>query len=553
MNIRSPFRRWRTWPLASQILLGVIVILVLTVGVGTLLYSQDSGQNLEQQYQLRALGIAQSVSRSPDVVEYLQNGDPSHQIQPLAESVRSTTGAAYVVVADRYGVRYSHPNPSLIGKRLEEGVVALDGRTHVGIDIGSLGRSANGIAPIFSSRGEVIGEVSVGILETQLNSQLALDSRSIIGYSILILALSALGSFLLARRIKRITFGLEPSSIASLLREREALLHGIREGMLGLDADGNITVINEEAERLLGLRGPVIGETLEAVLVPSRLRDLLTGAIEGTDEVVVTDEYLLEVNRMRVALSGRDIGSVITVRDRTEVEGLVRELHAINGLTEALRAQEHEYANQLHVITGLLEMGEYGDLGAYLAQVSTTPSALARTLKSRIESRPLAALLLAKITIAAEQSISLVVTDDSFVPVSPGNERTLLTIVGNLVDNSIEALLEQPGPRGITVRLIDDDGTRIVVTDNGPGVPRERIKDVLIDGYTTKTARPGMRRGMGLAIVSRLVYRLRGTIEISPGPGGHFEVVLPSRNLVNHRPAGENRRNPHHDSHTDSR
>ncbi len=527
MKMPSPFRRWQRWPLASQILLGVIGILVLTITGGSLLYSQDSGQNLEQQYQLRALGIAQSVSKTPDVIEYLESGDPDHRIQPLAESIRSTTGAAYVVVADRYGIRFSHPNSALIGKRLEEGVLALDGKTHVGIDIGSLGRSANGIAPIFSSHGDVIGEVSVGILETQLNSQLALDTRAIIGYSILILALSALGSLILARRIKRITFGLEPSSIASLLREREALLHGIKEGMLGLDADGRITVINEEAGRLLGLQGHVIGRTLETVVPPSRLRDILAGDIEGTDVVIVTDEYLLVVNRMRVALAGHDIGSVITVRDRTEVEGLVRELHAINGLTEALRAQEHEYANQLHVITGLLEMRAYDELGSYLADVSTTPAAVALTLRSRIESRQLAALLLAKITIAAEQSIALVVTDDSYVGPSPANERTLLTIVGNLVDNAIEALLDKPGPRNIRLHIIDGDGTRIVVTDNGQGIARERIKDVLVDGYTTKPSSPGMRRGLGLAIVSRLVFRLEGTIEITPGPGGVFEITLP--------------------------
>jgi two-component system CitB family sensor kinase len=532
MKIPSPFRRWRTWPLASQILVGVIAILVFTVAVGSILYSSDSGQTLEQQYQLRALGIAQSVSKSPEVVSALESGDPKHSIKTLAENVRSSTGAAYVVVADRYGIRYSHPNPAMIGKRLEEGVVALDGKTHVGIDMGSLGRSANGIAPVFSSHGDVIGEVSVGILEKQLNSQLALDSRSIIGYSILILLLSALGSFLLARRIKRVTFGLEPSSIASLLREREALLHGIREGMLGLDVHGRITVINEEAARLLGLSGDIVGETLEEVLGPGRLRDLLSGRIGGTDEVIVTDQYLLVVNRMRVSLSGRDIGSVVTVRDRTEVEGLIRELHAINGLTEALRAQEHEYANNLYVITGLLEMGEYDQVSDYLAQMSTTPSSITRGLKSRIESKQLAALLLAKITIAAEQAISLVVTEDSRVRLAPSNERTLLTIVGNLVDNAIEALLEQSGPREITVRLIDDEGIHIVVMDNGPGIPRERLNDVAIDGYSTKTPRPGMRRGLGLALVSRLVFRAGGSIRINPGPGGHFEVYLPDSDVV---------------------
>jgi two-component system CitB family sensor kinase len=539
MNMkRLALRPWRTWPLASQILLGVLAILVLTISVGGILYAKDSGQTLEQQYQLRALGIAQSVSRSPDISEALGAGDPSHSIQRLAAAVRSTTGAAYVVVADRFGIRYSHPNPALIGKRLEEGVIALDGKTHVGIDIGSLGRSANGIAPIFSQNGDVIGEVSVGILETQLNNQLALDTWSIIGYSILILLLSALGSLLLARRIKRVTFGLEPASIASLLREREALLHGIREGMVGFDVQGRITVINEEASRLLGFGEESLGMTLKEVMSEGRLRDLLTGTIGGADEVTITDEFLLVVNRMQVYLAGRDIGSVVTVRDRTEVEGLIRELHAINGLTEALRAQEHEYANQLYIIGGLIEMGEYDQVKSYLSQITNTPSSLASGLKSRIEPPELAALLLAKVTIASEQAISLVVSEDSHVAQSHNDSRTLLTIVGNLIDNAIEALADQQGSREILLRITDDDELRLTVADNGPGVPAEKIDNVLIDGYTTKTARPGMRRGLGLALVSRLVYRVGGTLTVSPGPGGHFEVHLPADAGVSIREMG---------------
>jgi two-component system CitB family sensor kinase len=534
----SAIRPWRTWPLASQILLGVLSILILTVSVGGILYAQDSGQTLEEQYQLRALGIAQSVSSNQQIVGDLEAGDPTHAIRKLATAIKGATGAAYVVVADKFGIRYSHPNPKLIGKRLEEGVIALDGKTHIGIDVGSLGRSANGIAPIFSTRGDVIGEVSVGILETQLNSQLALDSWAIVGYSVLILALSAMGSLLLARRIKRVTFGLEPASIASLLREREALLHGIREGMVGFDVQGRVTVINEEAERLLGLSAVDVGRTLDEIMTPGRLRDLLTGAIGGVDEVTITDDFLLVINRMEVYLAGRDIGSVVTVRDRTEVEGLIREVHAINGLTEALRAQEHEYANQLYIIVGLIEMGEFDQVKSYLSQVASTPSSISNGLKTRIEPPELAALLLAKITVAGEQSISLTISDDSYVRQTDDGQRTLLTIVGNLVDNAIEALAEQRGRREISVHITDERGILLRVDDNGPGVPADKINDVLTDGYTTKLARPGSRRGLGLALVSRIVSRERGTITVSPGPGGHFEVYLPDPSNLRAGPSG---------------
>lgn len=524
-------RPWQRWPLASQILVWVLAILVLTVSLGAFLYARISSQTLEQEYQLRALGIASSVANIPEIVSAVQSGDPKHVIKGIAEHLRKTTEAAYVVVADRDGIRFSHPNPALIGKRLEEGVPVLDGQTHVGTDLGSLGKSANAKAPIFSSSGAVVGEVSVGILETQENSVLLHNIELILLYSVIVLALSAVGSILLARRIKRVTYGLEPSSIASLLREREALLHGIKEGMVAFDTEGRISVINDEARRLLGLDGPVIGKSLEQIMPPGRLLDLLSGTISGTDEVTLTDESLLVINRMLVMLSGQHIGSVVTVRDRTEVEGLIREVHAINGLSEALRAQEHEYANRLFVIAGLMEMGEYTQATAYLAQISKTHWSIGKDLRSRIDSPELAALLLAKITIASEHGVQLTISEDSHLYLPQFDLQVLLTIVGNLVDNAIDAVLDQPDPREVTVRLTDDDGVHIIVSDTGPGVPSDRINDVFLDGYSTKNPRSGgMRRGLGLALVSRIVRRSGGTITTTPGPSGHFEVYLPTYN-----------------------
>ncbi len=173
-------------------------------------------------------------------------------------------------------------------------------------------------------------------------------------------------------------------------------------------------MINEEARRLLRPgRSSVLGEPLEDLLPAGRLRDLLTGQLHGTDQVVITDDALLVVNRMPVDLAGRSIGSVVTLRDRTEVEALVRDLRSVHGLMEALRAQEHEYANRLHVVDGLLEMGEVDQARSYVSQISDTSRSLGEGLRARIEPPELAALLLAKITVAAEQDVQITVTDDS--------------------------------------------------------------------------------------------------------------------------------------------
>jgi two-component system CitB family sensor kinase len=181
----------------------------------------------------------------------------------------------------------------------------------------------------------------------------------------------------------------------------------------------------------------------------------------------------------------------------------------------------------LYVITGLIEMGEYDEVSAYLEQASNTPSSIARGLKTRIEAPRLAALLLAKITVAAEQQISLIVTEDSHLSASPAHEQILLTIVGNLIDNAIDAVSPQDGIREIVITLHDEHGVHLVVRDNGPGIPADHIDDVLLDGYSTKPSRPGTRRGLGLAIVSRLVFRAGGTIAITSNGGASFAVTLP--------------------------
>lgn len=403
----------------------------------------------------------------------------------------------YVVVTDRSGIRYSHPNPALIGKALKEPVEVLDGNTHVGTDQGSLGSSANAKAPVRAADGTVIGQVSVGILKTAENTEVGQQGELIAGYSALVLIVSAAGSLLLARRIKRVTFDLEPSEIASLLQEREALLHGIREAMIGLDDEDRVTVINAEARRLLDLDQSILGDRIQDLLPPGRLPDLLTGRLQGTDQVVITDNAVLVVNRMPVTLAGRSIGAVVTLRDRTEVEGLVRDLRSVQGLMEALRAQEHEYANRLHVVDGLLELGDLDQARRFVSGIADTSNSVGEGLRARIEPPELAALLLAKITLAAEHDVGLAVTEDSRLNQPSLDTSSLLTISGNLIDNATEAVAAQPLPRRVTVQLDDSFGIFIAVTDNGPGVPPEKREDVLADGFTTKEARPGMRRGIG--------------------------------------------------------
>jgi two-component system CitB family sensor kinase len=513
--------------LASRILLAVLAILLATVVIGGTLNVQLTKRTFDKQYEDRARSVATVVADIPEVKALVAAGDPTHLLEAVATRIAKGSGASYVVVTDRGGIRFSHPNPALIGKRLEEPLAVLDGRAHVGIDHGSLGRSANGKAPIFDSTGSVIGQVSVGIVEARMADAVRAQIMAIVLCSAFALGVGVLVTLVMTRALRRATFGLAPAEIGSLLQDREAMLHGIREGVIGFDARQRVTLINDEARRLMRLSGTVIGRSVDEVFPPGRLRDVLAGKAEGQDQTILTDDSLLVVNRNPVVAAGRDVGSVVTLRDRTELESLMRELHAMTGLAGALRAQEHEFTNRLHVIAGLMDLGEFEEAGRFVTTIVQNQLVSAEDLRARIAPPVLAALLVAKLSVAAEREIDLVITATSHLDVPDSEAQNLMTIVGNLIDNAIEAVAGQPAPRTVTVDLQGEGEVRIVVSDNGPGIPAESIDAIFEDGYSTKSLRGLSRRGLGLALVQRLVHRAGGTVSATSVDGARFEVRMP--------------------------
>lgn len=528
----------RTRQLSTRILASVVGILLASTVVGFVLVTLSHRGELESDYQKRALAVAQTFAAMPSIRDAMARPTPAnrHLIQTLAEEVRRETGATYIVVINRGGVRYSHPNPALIGQTVKEPLIALDGRDHTGVDHGNLGISANAKVPILApgaAAANPIGEVSAGILERQVSDQLLHELPSLLLYFACALAIGVAASLTLARRLKRSTFGLELDEIAALLQEREAMLHGIREGVIALDPAGRVTLINDEACRLIPLDGDPVGRPITEVVSHRRLSDLLTGSLSGSDTVVVTDEHILVVNRMPVAREGRDLGAVVTLRDRTELEGLLRELDSVDALTDALRAQQHEFSNRMHTVAGLIELGDQDAAIRYALDVSGESAGRAEAIRERIESPELAALLLAKATVAAERGVELELTGDSHLVRTDIDADTLISIVGNLIDNAIDAAASGTGPARVTVRLnACEETVSIQVSDTGPGVPIELAGRIFTDGFTTKSPDGRRHRGIGLALVHRLVSRAGGTITVDSSGATTFTVTLPSTQRI---------------------
>lgn len=522
---------WRRGKLSSRIMASVAAILFATTLVGFALDTMRQRSDLEYQYQRRALAIAQTFAALPSIREALYRHDTADRllIRDLAERVREQTDASYIVVINRAGVRFSHPDPRLIGKRVSEPVVALDGRDHLGVDHGNLGVSANARVPLRAPDGRIIGEVSAGIPEHAVSQQWLHDLPGIVLYFAIALAIGAVASLLLARRLKRRTFGLELDEIAALVQEREAMLHNIREGVITLDPEERVTLINDEALRLLPIAGEAVGQAITGLIAPGRLRDLLVGTITGEDQVVLTDDHVLVVSRVPVTRHGQTLGAVITLRDRTEFEALIRELDGVDSLTDALRAQQHEFSNRMHTLAGLIELGDHAAAASYALDVSRASGGLAEAIRAQIEPSEIAAMLLAKTTVAAERGVELTLTDDSWLPADGVEVSPVLTIIGNLLDNGIDAAAaSSQRPARVAVKLRAHGGKlTIEVSDSGSGVPDHLATRIFNDGFSTKPAEPGRQRGIGLALVHRIVRRMDGTIAVSSAGRSVFTVVLP--------------------------
>jgi two-component system CitB family sensor kinase len=530
--------RPRLRTLSAQLLVTQAVVLLLTVGLGYALWARDVHHRLDQQYEQRALAIAAATAAMPEVRTAVEHRDP-RGIETLAEQIRHRANAAYVVVIDRNGIRYSHPNPALVGVRVEEPVIALDGQSHVGLDVrGSLGLSANGKAPVFGANGKPVGEVSAGVLEKTIGHQVSSQLWTFAAYLILALAVGLFVTLLVARRLKRQTMGLELADIAALLQEREATLYGIREGVVAIDPAGRMTLANDQAHDVLGTTPSDVRRPLGDVLPAGELRDgVLRPGPDLTDHLAMYRDRLLVCSRRRVAAGGRELGWVITLRDRTELEHALRELDETRSLTDALRAQQHEFANRMHVLTGLLELEHYDEAIRYASDVDRATEGLASELSATIDEPRLVALLVAKTTVARERGVTLTVLAPEPVPVRSDYVEPLVSILGNLVDNGIDAALDTMPPSGalptVSVRLgIEGDSLIVEVTDTGPGVPAEAVDSIFTGGWSTKTNGTGRQRGIGLALVRQLIDRLGGTVTVQAGRGAVFRVTLPATAAV---------------------
>ncbi|WP_392543486.1 ATP-binding protein [Oryzobacter telluris] len=533
-------RRRRT-TLAGQLFalqLAIIVVVLVAVAAVSLAQSEATFERVEGR---RVSAIAEQVASSPLVRANLDQPETRTGLATLGLSLVTQTGVTSITFAEPdLDVRVS-TDPLLEERRLPvgdprvaqggswSGTLVIGGQEVIVSQVPVLAGDDDDSDPSTASRaGELLGTVMVAERAPSTLERLQGTSSYLLTYLGIALVVGLGGSWLLSRRIKRQTRGMEPREIAGLAEHREAMLRGIAEGVIALDPQHRITLVNEVARHLLDLPEHAIGMSVSDLRIEGRLREVLVGenprpAAEGAptdpedlvtaarDEVVIRRGRVLVMSTMRVVSGDRVLGTVTTMRDRTALADLEREIGSFRSTAHVLRAQAHEFANQLHTISGLIQIGEHDEVVRYVDALSERRHALDLTVNTLVHDPTIAALLMAKVASANERRVELTLAEDTRLErLETHDAADVATVLGNLVDNALEHAPRGPRPDPfVRVRLRQDASTvEIVVADSGPGIPDELRATLFEHGVTTKRVDP-MEHGVGLAL-TRLVCRRRG-------------------------------------------
>ncbi|MEY9991099.1 two-component system CitB family sensor kinase [Streptomyces sp. V4I8] len=537
-------RQKRSQTLAGELLvwqLAIVVIVLAAVAAVSLAQSKATFDRVEGR---RVTALAEELAGNPLVRTQLVRPAPAEMLAPLLQSTLTRSGVTSATVSNAAGEIVASTNPTLVGTRMpSDGPQVADGRGWSGE------LPVNGVielvaqAPVLGAEnrnaGDHLGTVMIGRASPSVGQRLVGASSYLLVYLGVASVLGVAGSWLLARRIKRQTFGMEPREIAGLAEHREAMLFGIAEGVVALDPQQRLTLVNAVGRGLLDLPENCVGMSLADLGIEGRLYDVLAGTADDEepgaarrDEVVVRRGRVLVMNRMDVTKDGRRLGSVTTLRDRTELAQLERELGSFRSTTELLRAQAHEFSNQLHTISGLIQIGEHDEVVRYVRALRKHRESLDLNLTSRVRDRAVAALLMAKSALAAERKVRLKISERTALDrLEPTDSADVATVLGNLVDNAVDAAASGSRASGaragedtqeawVEVELRQDaSSVEIVVRDSGPGVAPELAQEVFSHGFTTKAAQGG-DRGIGLALTRLVCKRRGGEVSVANTPAG---------------------------------
>ena len=550
----------REWSIARRLFFAhALFMLVLTIFVATAFFVDARDQGYDQT-SVRMLAVATAIADSPLVLAASESANPSASLQPYALKLTDDAGLDFITIMAPDRTRWTHPTVTEIGNDYIGSIEpAASGTSFTEMSTGTLGPSVRAVVPVTDADGVVRALVAVGT--TTSNITIALNARlpAIFGLALALLLSGSVVTWLLGRYLRRVTLGWGPERIAQLFVYYDSVLHSVREGLVLIDLRGDLVLYNDQAAQLLEIPPRPVADsttpppTLSDLNLPPSLGELLRSGRTTHDEIHVTDTRVLIVSQEPAsttsALSAKatPMGFVATIRDHTDLQTLGNELQSMQTLSDALRAQTHEHSNRLHAIVSLMELGRTDQALEFATRDLELSQQLADDIIGSVDEPVISALIMGKSAQANELGISLTVTASGTLAQSGLSIHDLVTVLGNLVDNALDAASAGTDPRHVSVAVSSTEHAVLIeVADSGAGVAPEAIDDVLRLGFSTKGARstgsastssPGLDsmavrrsiggRGLGLALVRQAVTRLGGTLTIGRREGAVFTVTIP--------------------------
>lgn len=518
--------------LQAKIAVFVCIVVALALLATDAIINEGISERVRINSSSEAVEIAHIIAISPVIIDGLMGKKDESEIQAFTQKILIKSNVQFITVMDMNRIRKSHPDFDKIGEYYEEddADLAFEGQETTSINKGSLGTSLRAFSPIIGPNGQQVGVVLVGI--TVANVQAMVDkSRAGIYVGVGIgMLVGILGALLLARNIKKSMFGLEPFAIARIFQERSAMLQSVREGILAVDKASCITMVNDEGMRLFqraGIVGSPIGKKVDEYVPNTRLGNIIqTGQIELDQEQDINGIIVL-TNRSPIIVDSEIVGAIATFRDKTEIRQLAEKLTGVRLYADALRSQTHEFMNKLHVIGGMIHMEYYARLTSYISQIAQQYQGETGSVVRKIKDPVLAGFLMGKLSLAREAGAEMLLTEGSFLPEPVEAEivHELILIIGNLIDNALEAIAHSSVKQISIDFSYDHNQLTIGVSDTGLGIDEKDEEKIFIQGYSTK----GIDRGLGLYLIQRSVKRLGGEIIVvsSAGSGAKFQVTIP--------------------------
>jgi two-component system sensor histidine kinase DcuS len=479
--------------------------------------------------QATALAVARTLANAPEIKHGLAIPTTSGSIQPLTQAVIARNDLLFAVVTDMQGIRYSHPNPALIGQRFigDDLQPALYGKENTAINHGVLGLAMRVFTPVYDSQHKQTGVVVVGISLSKVDAQINRSRWSVLWTLLFTVVVATLGIWRLVHVLKRVLLGLEPYEISALYKQRQAMLESLKEGVIATDAEGRVTLLNNAARRMLFTDTTDPEHTADNAILMTLLQEVVRTGVAIPDRELGCNGLLLLSNTVPVRSQGVVIGAISTFRDKTEVSQLLQRLDGMVNYVDALRTTSHEFMNKLHVILGLLSMKSYDKLEEYVLQTAHNYQRDIGAIQHRIKSPVVAGFLLGKINSAKERGFVVTLAEQSQVPDNPNEKQVmvLVTVLGNLIENAFDAMSDQAEGE-VSLLLHSMNGWLVCeVSDDGPGIPAAHLPLIFNKGFSTK----GDNRGVGLFLASQQLHDLGGTLTVESEPGvfTQFYVHLP--------------------------